>query len=107
MTPSLDDYIDRLERRLPYRVARAMHWVRQPHRVWLRVPLSGLLLIGGVFSFLPILGVWMIPLGLILLAEDVPVLRRPLARLFAWIEAKWEKWRSRRTDKGNQERHRP
>lgn len=95
MSPSLDDYIDRLERQLPVRLARALHWLRQPHRVWLRMPLSGLLVVGGVFSFLPILGLWMLPLGLILLAEDVPVLRTPLARSFAWTETKWQRWRNR------------
>jgi len=96
MGPSLDDYIDRLERRVPVRAARAMHWVRQPHRVWLRLPLSGLLLLGGAFSFLPVLGIWMIPAGLILLAEDVPSIRSPLARTFFWVETKWGKWRNRR-----------
>jgi len=31
----------------------------------------------------------MAPLGLILIAEDLPFLRPPLARLFAWILSKW------------------
>jgi hypothetical protein len=30
----------------------------------------------------------MIPLGLLLLAQDVPFLRRPIARFVAWAEAK-------------------
>jgi hypothetical protein len=34
-----------------------------------------LLILGGLLSFLPILGIWMLPLGLLLLAEDLPVLR--------------------------------
>jgi hypothetical protein len=81
---------DRLDRHLPDRAARALRWLRQPRLVWLRVPMSGLLLVGGVFSFLPILGVWMIPLGLMLLAQDIPFLRPPLARALGWIEDKWE-----------------
>jgi len=44
--------------------------------------LGGLLLIGGVFGFLPILGFWMIPLGAALIALDIPPLRR---RLMAWL----------------------
>ncbi len=40
-----------------------------------RLPTAFLLLLGGVFSFLPVLGVWMLPLGLMLLAVDVPLIR--------------------------------
>lgn len=43
--------------------------------------LLGLLLIAaGVLGFLPILGFWMVPLGVALLATDVPPLRRWLLR---------------------------
>ena len=40
---------------------------------------------------LPILGFWMLPLGLALLAIDVPFLRRPMARLLAFINGKLAK----------------
>ncbi|MBT7955969.1 MAG: hypothetical protein HN731_12310 [Rhodospirillaceae bacterium] len=41
--------------------------------------LAGILLvIGGMFGFLPILGFWMIPVGLLLIALDIPALRRPI-----------------------------
>jgi hypothetical protein len=43
-----------------------------------RIPLAILLLLGGVFSFLPVLGLWMLPLGLLVLAVDIPPLRRPV-----------------------------
>ena len=39
-----------------------------------------LLLTGGLFGFLPILGFWMIPLGLALLATDIPPLERWLRK---------------------------
>ncbi len=42
----------------------------------MRVFVGILLIIGGVFSFLPILGVWMIPLGLVFLAVDSKRFRR-------------------------------
>jgi purine-cytosine permease-like protein len=45
------------------------HWI-------LRAILGVLLLIGGLFSFLPVLGIWMIPLGLIVLSIDFPMVRR-------------------------------
>ena len=39
-----------------------------------------LLMIGGVFGFLPILGFWMFPLGLALVIADFPPLRRRMER---------------------------
>lgn len=41
----------------------------------------------GLFGFLPVIGFWMLPLGLALIALDVPPLRR---RLLAWLEKKLE-----------------
>lgn len=40
-----------------------------------------LLLIGGILGFLPVLGFWMIPLGLIVLSVDFPAIRRFRRRL--------------------------
>ena len=45
-------------------------------------------MMAGVVGFLPILGFWMVPLGLAVLAQDVPVLRRPMAWLVAKINGK-------------------
>ena len=42
-----------------------------------RFPLALLLTLGGLFWFLPLLGLWMLPAGLLLLAVDVPRLRGP------------------------------
>ena len=39
-------------------------------------PLS--LIAGGIFSILPVLGLWMLPLGLALMSDDVPWLKTPL-----------------------------
>jgi len=55
--------------------------------VW-RIPLAIGLMIGGLFGFLPVIGFWMLPLGLALLAIDLPFLRRPLARFMAFINRK-------------------
>ena len=46
-------------------------------------------LLGGVFSILPILGLWMLPLGVALIAFDVPFLQRPIGRLILWIGERW------------------
>ena len=48
----------------------------------MRALIAVLLIIGGIVCvFLPILGFWMVPLGLALLAIDLPFLRGPLARV--------------------------
>lgn len=52
-------------------VARGRKWVRQHVPPGLRLVLGLLLIVGGVFGFLPVLGFWMIPLGLAVAALDV------------------------------------
>ncbi len=56
---------------------------------WTRITLGSALIIGGILSFLPVLGIWMLPLGLVLIAKDVAFLRAPLIRLMDWINGKW------------------
>ncbi|SEN48563.1 hypothetical protein SAMN04488012_104244 [Palleronia salina] len=51
----------------------------RPRHRWLRVPVALLLILGGVASILPMLGLWMLPLGLLLLSLDVPPLRPVVA----------------------------
>ena len=47
--------------------------------LWVRVPLALLLIAGGFLAFLPVLGLWMMPLGILLLAIDIPPLRPAVA----------------------------
>ena len=82
-----DTEAKRLETRLPGWACRFMRWVRTSS-FWVRMPFAVVLVTGGIFSFLPVLGIWMIPLGLVILAQDVPFLRPPLARLIGWINSK-------------------
>jgi hypothetical protein len=51
-----------------------------------------LLVAGGVLSILPFLGLWMLPLGLVLLAEDVPRLRLARERILAGLERRRPQW---------------
>jgi hypothetical protein len=60
-----------------------------------RFPLAILLIIGGLLSFLPVLGLWMLPLGLLLLAIDLPVLRGPIAGLIIRTRLTARRWRRR------------
>jgi hypothetical protein len=85
----LDRHFAWFEAKLPPRPAKFVRWLRKPSSGLVRIPLALLLVVGGVFSFLPILGLWMLPLGLLLIAQDVPFLQAPLARMLGWIERKW------------------
>jgi hypothetical protein len=44
------------------------------------------LTLGGVVGFLPIVGFWMLPIGLALLADDVQLLRSLRSRILDWVE---------------------
>jgi hypothetical protein len=81
-----------LVRRLPQRVQGAVHWLRQPSARWVRIPAGVLLILGSVLFILPIFGLWMLPLGLVLLAEDIGPLRRLTDRWLEWIERRHPQW---------------
>jgi hypothetical protein len=85
--------IERLIDRIPWpRLRSTARWLRRPSSRWVRFPAAVLLMIGGLLSFLPILGLWMLPLGLVLLAEDVPAVRRLMDRVLDWIERRRPHW---------------
>jgi len=96
----IDRHFAWFEARLPARPARFVAWLRKPSSRYVRIPLAILLILGGIFSFLPVLGLWMLPLGLLLFAQDVPFLQKPTAQLLGWVERKWiERERSKRAAK--------
>ena len=59
-----------------------------------------LLIVGGLLGFLPILGFWMLPLGIALLSLDVALLRRPTARVIVAGERRWRLYRRSRRRNG-------
>ena len=69
--------------------------MRLPQSRLLRITIGCGLIFGGILGFLPILGFWMVPLGLLLLAQDVSFLRRPTINVIYWVERKIKAWRSR------------
>jgi hypothetical protein len=85
----LDRHFAWFEAKLPPGPAKFVGWLRKPSSRYARIPLALLLIVGGIFSFLPVLGLWMLPLGLLLFAQDVPVLQQPMARMLGWVERKW------------------
>lgn len=42
----------------------------------LRIGIGVLLVLGGSVGFLPVVGFWMVPAGFLVLATDIPVIRR-------------------------------
>lgn len=79
---------DALIARLPARGQRMAAWLLAEEHKIPRMAAGSLLIVGGVFSFLPVLGLWMLPLGLLLLAEDIPLLRGLCTRLLVWAAQK-------------------
>jgi hypothetical protein len=94
VNPSDRDHplIEKLIDRLPDRMRAPTHWLRRPSSRWIRIPAGVLLVFGGLFSILPLLGLWMLPLGLFLLAEDMPLLRRARSRVLGAIQRWRPQW---------------
>jgi hypothetical protein len=87
--------LDRAERYLPGILGEWLAHLRRPSASWVRVPAGILLVIGGMLSILPVLGIWMLPLGLVLLALDVALLRQPTTRMLVIGERLWSRLRRR------------
>ncbi|MHB0767085.1 hypothetical protein [Bradyrhizobium sp. 5.13L] len=97
-----DPRLAKLVDRLPSRMGDTFSYLLKPSSRWVRIPSGTLLIAGGVLSFLPLLGVWMLPLGLALLAEDVPALRSSRSKVFDWIEHHKPHWLDPSTSKNDQ-----
>ena len=57
---------------------------RHPNR-WVRRAAGLGLILGGCLWFLPVVGLWMLPLGLIVLSDESRYLRRPRRRMQVWL----------------------
>jgi hypothetical protein len=68
--------------------------------IWfpVRFPLAVLLTTGGLFWFLPVLGLWMLPAGLLLLAVDLPHLRGPISSALIRGRRTGQRWLRRLRD---------
>lgn len=74
--------------------------IQLPRSRLFRIAIGVILIVGGILGFLPVLGFWMIPLGLLVLSVDLPPVRRFRRRLQVW----WEKHRRRRNGESVRER---
>lgn len=72
----------------PERLLDGLDWLEDWNRrqsPFLRIPLGLLFCIGGVVSILPLFGLWMLPVGLLILSEDIPWLRDRRERFEGWL----------------------
>jgi hypothetical protein len=53
-----------------------------------RIVLGVLFVVFGMLGFLPILGFWMIPVGLLILSQDLAIVRRWRRRVSVWFAKK-------------------
>ena len=75
---------------------RLLNWVAHDRARLIRVPVAILFILGGMLAFLPIFGLWMIPLGLLLLAIDLPPLRGPVSAAAIRLRRRFAGWLRRR-----------
>jgi len=94
--PDFDEEMDRLQGHMPDWAGRNFDRLRQPEAVWVRVPAGIALISGGVLGFLPVLGLWMLPVGVALLACDVRPIQPPLARALRFANRKIEERKERK-----------
>ncbi len=64
-----------------------------------RIVVGIMLIIGGILGFLPVLGFWMVPLGLLVLSVDFPAVRRFRRNQ----EVRLGRWWQRRKARNNSE----
>ncbi|AYD05168.1 4-alpha-glucanotransferase (plasmid) [Neorhizobium sp. NCHU2750] len=85
----LDAIVEKYADKIPRPLGRFVRWMRKPELRWIRLVAGILFVLCGCAGFLPILGFWMVPLGLIILAQDSKWLQRPTLKAIEWLEKKF------------------
>jgi hypothetical protein len=78
------------------RIRFGKRYIDLPGNRIVRMVIGVVLIILGLLGFLPILGFWMIPLGLMVLSADLPAVRRFNRRVSVAVKRWWTGARSRR-----------
>lgn len=104
----LNEAFDRLYKELPGWMHPFLRWLHSPRSRLVRVPLGILCIAASFVWFLPVVGLEYFPIGLLLLAHDVPFLRRPAGRLTLWLldrfdqlRSAWRRWRGKSRNGGS------
>ncbi|QBR72461.1 hypothetical protein CU048_15525 [Beijerinckiaceae bacterium] len=75
---------------------RMLRRLREPKWRVVRIPAGGVFVLLGLVGFLPIVGFWMVPVGLAILAVDFPLAGRLLRKLriiFRWLRRSFHRWK--------------
>lgn len=67
-----------LQQRIAGITYRLLKWGRDHVPPGVRSLIGLLFMVGGVFGFLPVLGFWMLPLGVAFIALDIPAMRHKI-----------------------------
>jgi len=89
--PDFHAEMDRLQNHIPSLVGHNLNRLREKRAIWVRVLTGVALIVAWGFLPLPVVGIWMLPVGLALLAHDIPIVRVPIARLLHFTNGKIEK----------------
>ena len=71
------------------RIRIGSYTLNLPENRWARIGIGVFLIFLGLLGFLPVLGFWMIPAGLLVLATDIPAVRRFNRRAAVAIKGWW------------------
>ena len=92
--PDFHEEMDRFQNHIPAWVGHNLNRLRGTRAIWVRVLTGVALIVAWAFLPLPLVGIWMLPVGLALLAHDIPPVRAPIARLLHFTNGKIEKRKS-------------
>ena len=76
-----------LKRTIALTSLSALTWAKEKVPYGIRTLLGILLMIGGVLGFLPILGFWMLPLGMAFIALDLPFTQKRIENFVVKLQA--------------------
>ena len=76
----------------PRRIKIGRYSMPVPQSKPLRITLGVALVLCGFIGFLPVLGFWMAPLGLLVLSIDIPIVGRWTKRAAAWWRKRGAPW---------------
>ena len=92
--PDFYEEMNRFQNHVPTWVGHNLNRLRGKRAIWVRVLTGVALIVAWGFLPLPLVGIWMLPVGLALLAHDIPTVRAPIARLLHFANGKIEKRKS-------------
>ena len=72
--------------------------VRLPRSRPFRMGLGFAFVAMGLVGFLPVVGFWMVPVGLVILSVDSPLARRLRRRAEVWVLRRYNRWGGKDTD---------